>query len=340
MRLTVFVRRRVNCMRRPANRTFLVCLAVLVFSFLPSLAQAASLSEGVFHVEYSGTDTALPGRALDTLRQSAAELAPRLPTGNAPIRVVLCTTVLEFMRYAGTYTQPSVSGVAQSEAGVIAVKAPPILPEGGDFLGTLRHELIHVLLARNVDLDSLPRWLNEGVTMTLSREYRWESRIQIAEMYLRGQIINYPDLDFALAAPGSEMQFGEAYAQSLSMTRFLFDRLGEDQFWSLLLSLRDQSFSQALQHHTGWAPGEFFVAWKQSLWKLALVSTIVSGFSLFQVMAILVVVAYWRKWRRGKRIMERWEREDGPDDPDTPDDDVYEPWNEDDDDGEDDVRRW
>jgi hypothetical protein len=232
-----------------------------------------------------------------------------------------------------------VAGVAQAEAGIIAVKSPRILPEGGDYIGTIRHELIHVLLARNVDPDNLPRWLNEGVTMTLSREYRWESRIQIAEMYLRGQIINYPDLDYALAAPGSEMQFGEAYAQSLSMTRFLMEQLGDDGFWSLLLSLRDQDFSHALKQYAGWSPRDFYFSWKKSLWKLALVSTVVSGLSLFQIMAVLVVVAYWRKRRHGQRIMKRWEQEEAPDDAEALDDSEFEPWNDEEDD-EDDVRRW
>lgn len=302
------------------------------------LARAETLTDGVFRVDYSGQDAELARRTLSELKRTSLELERRLPAGEEPIRVIICTKQIEFMRYAGTYSQTGVVGVAQPEAGIIAVKNPSLAPVGEDYFGTIRHELIHVLLARNVDSDNMPRWLNEGVTMTLSGEYRWESRLQIADMYLRGRIINPLDLNFALSAPGSEMQFGEAYAESLSMTRFLMERLGDDTFWAMLLSMRTQDFPDALKHYSGWAPHELFDAWRQSLWKLALVSTVVSGFSLFQIMAILALVAYWRARRRGKRIMEQWEQEAAAEG-EMSDDEDYDPWDDDVDD-EDDVRRW
>jgi len=107
------------------------------------------------------------------------------------------------------------------------------------------------------------------------------------------------------------MEFGDAYAQSLSMTRFLMKRLGEEDFWALVYALDTMTFGEALQRYAGLAPREFWEAWRRSLWRIALVSSIVSGLTLFQVMAILTVMAFFRKRRRGKRILREWEDEDG-----------------------------
>jgi len=52
----------------------------------------------------------------------------------------------------------------------VAVRAPYLVEGPASFAGTLRHELLHVLLARNVNLDHLPRWLNEGIAMRYARE--------------------------------------------------------------------------------------------------------------------------------------------------------------------------
>lgn len=317
-------------------------LLLLVATLWSGVSLAATLTDGPFQIEYPDGQEAIAQQSAEILTDAAAALADKLPAGAAPIRVVICSTRNEFLRYAGIYTQTGVTGVARPEEGFIAVKAPSMLPVGSDYEGTLRHELIHVLLARNVNPDYLPRWLNEGITMTLSREHRWASRARIAQMYVQGQIIRYPDLNFAMAAPGSEMEFSDAYAQSLSMTRFLMDRLGEAAFWDLVLSLRTQDFDAALQHYAHFTPYEFWTAWHNSLWNLALVSTLVSGFSVFQAMALLVVFAYWRKRRRGQRILRAWEEEEGrrvPGDSNHADDEPWYPW---DDDGEDEdkYRRW
>ena len=79
------------------------------------------------------------------------------------------------------------------------------------------------------------------------------------------------------------------------------------------------------------SPAQFWDAWRGQLWKIALVSSLVSGFSAFQVMAILTVVAYFRKRWRGLRKMREWEEEEAWD---TPHLYVWEPpyeWEEDDD---------
>jgi hypothetical protein len=254
-------------------------------------------------------DGAIAQDCMTTLKEALDSYASKLPPGDEMIRVVLCHTSDEFARYAGPYAQPAVVGVALSEEGLIAVKAPRLLPPEADFLGSMRHELLHVLLARNIRLDRLPRWLNEGVTMRLSGEHRWASQWAVARQYTMGQLRDHDTLDADLEMPGREMEFGAAYAQSLSVTNYLERRLGEEAFWRLLFALNEKSFAEALYEEAGIFPDELFEEWQQSLWQVALISSIVSGFLVFQVAAFLVIWAVVRRRRRARAILAEWEAE-------------------------------
>jgi hypothetical protein len=261
-------------------------------------------------IECRESDPALAQQALDILKEALEEFSPRLSSGREPVRVVICHSQGEFARHAGPYAQLVVAGIARAEEGLIVVKAPALLHGGAEFRLTLRHELVHVLLARNVNTDRLPRWLNEGITMMLSGDHRWASSLRVAHMYLEGNLIRYPELAFALEEPGSETEFSDAYAQSLSMTRYLARRLGEERFWALVRALDARSFGRALQETAGLTPYEFWKAWRDSLWNVALASSIVSGLSLFQVMVFLSVWVYLRNRRVGQAILRKWEEEE------------------------------
>ena len=59
---------------------------------------------------------------------------------------------------------------------------------------------------------------------------------------------------------------------------------------------------------------DFFQAWRDSLWTIALVSSLVSGFGVFQFAAFLLVVAYLRKRRRGRKVLETWAEDEDAED--------------------------
>ena len=289
------------------------CVA-LCLALLGAVAHAgdetAELARGLLHIEYAPGDKALAQESLDILDKALGEFGSRLPAGNGPIRVTICPTIEAFRRYAGKYGMARVGGIAKSPQGVIVVKAPYLLPGGEDYPGMLRHELIHVLLARNTEETYVPRWFDEGIAMVLSGELRWESGLRIARMYVRKRLIPYNELNFAFAPIGDEGVFGDAYAQALSMTRYIVDRIGEDRFWELVRSMKTVSFEEALQNQAGLSPGALYDGWRRSLWKVALLASLVSGFSAFQLMAILAIVAYLRKRHRGRKLIQQWENEE------------------------------
>jgi len=290
----------------PSRRFWGVILA-LAFT---GTAYGATLTGSRFIIEFADGDEAVAQQSIAVLDAAQREFADRLPHDGAPIRVVICADIPSFRAHAGRLAKLPLVGLARSRRGVIVVKAPYLRYQDLDYAGTLRHELVHVLLARRTDTAMLPRWLNEGLAMTLGGGLHAESMFALARMYLGDRIIPYADLDFAFIAPETGVVFNDAYAQSLSMTRFLIDRIGEETLWEIVFAMNTQTFGEALRAKAGLSPGAFYRLWLKSLWKVALITSLMSGFSVFQVAAILVFVAFWRKRRRGQRILQRWEDEE------------------------------
>jgi len=293
------------------------CIVPIVLSFLAlSLpVPAAVLSADLIQIEYQEGDEAIAQRSRDVLQQALSEFGKYLPHDNQPIRVIIAKTAPEFLKYARRYKSVNVSGGAQSEKSLIAVKAPYLLSPEADYTGALRHELVHILLHRNTDPDNLPRWLNEGIAMSLANEYRWARPLHVARMDKSNRNIEYRYLDYAFQVPGDEMEFNDAYAQALSMTRFMRDRLGDETFWAVVRGTREMSFGDSLRHYTGRSPRDLWEAYRRSLWKVALLGVLVSG-SFFAPAAILVVLVYFKKQRRNRAILDRWAAEEAADLPD------------------------
>ncbi|MCC6145331.1 MAG: hypothetical protein IT368_16115 [Candidatus Hydrogenedentes bacterium] len=292
-------------------RSILVLGLLTVAACLPVAAEV--LEAPPFRIEFHTRDADLATRSLQVLEEARREFAPRLPAGDEPIRIVIAHTMNEFMSHARVFGQMNVSGIAKPDESLIVVKAPHLRRLGEDYRGTLRHELVHVLLHRNSNPAYLPRWLNEGLSMSLANEYYWQSVIELAQMYASRRIIEYKDLDQAFYAPGTEMKFGDAYAQALSMTRWMRDEFGEEVFWSMIADTRNVPFAEALQKHTGMNVREFWEAYHGSLWKLALIGIFTSG-SLFTPAAILAIIAYLRKRAQNQRTLEQWAVEEGEED--------------------------
>jgi hypothetical protein len=289
-------------------------LCALLLAAATMAAAPEELVRGPFHIIHQANDAVAAHQTLEVLEHAAHEFGPRLPVGDAPVRVIIAHTLEEFLRHARSFSQVTVSGIAKSPEGLIVVKAPRLRRLGDDYAGTLRHELVHVLLHRNTNADALPRWLNEGLAMSLANEYYWASALQIAKMFLDNRLLEYRLLDHAFLAPGNEMEFGDAYAQALSMTRYLRDKLGEDRFWAVVLGVRELSFPDALRQHGGITPQEFWQGYRRSLWLVALLGTMATG-SFFTPAAFLLIAAYFRKRGSNRRTLRRWAREETEEDP-------------------------
>ena len=304
------IRRKTTLSMSTFRHTVARAAACLVVCLAGSSSLGATLERGQIRLQYSQGQEAVALETMGVLHTGLATYAQRLPAGEEPIRVHICQTIAEFEGLSGGLPAKRVQGFARSREGLIVLKAPVLLGPGSDYAGIVRHELLHVLLARNTDLDHLPRWLNEGVAMILSRENRWSTMFSMARLYTGGRVIAYENLEQVFNAPGNEMVFGDAYVQSLSMTRYLQSQMGEETFWAMIYGLQDGPFDEALRSQTELTAEEFYDTWRGSLWRTALVFSIVTGMSLFQIAAILLVVAYLRKRMRNRRTLQKWAEEE------------------------------
>ncbi len=272
-------------------------------------AHAAVLEQGLFEIEHHPDDAEIAARSAEILEAALAELEAYLPAGADPIRVIISYTMDEFMVYARQFGNVSVSGVARSREGLIILKGPRLRIPGEDYRGTLRHELVHVLLFRNTTEAFLPSWLNEGLSMSLANEHRWGAPARVARMVLSRRLIKYSELNRVFSAPGNDTEFGDAYAQALSMTRYLRDTLGDAAFWAVVLGTREYPFAESLARFGNMSPREFWEGYQRSLWLVAVMSLLASG-SLFGPASIILIIAYFRKQAQNKKIVEGWDEEE------------------------------
>lgn len=273
---------------------------------LSGRVSAETLSEGPFIVDFHPEDRQAAEDGLQYLVEARAEFESKLPFGDEPVTMRIAHDMNEFLGLTGIYAHVGVNGVTRADHNAIAVKSPRLRSIEDDYRGTVRHELVHILLHRNTDTERLPRWLNEGICMLLANEIRWQSTIQVTHMHLTGQIISLPVLEQTFRAPGSDRQFSDAYAQALSMTRYLHNEVGEEKFWAMVAAMKSESFESAMATVGGLPVDDFWHDYTRGLWGVSIVTTLRTG-SFWGLIALLSIVAFLARWWRNRRIVRRWD---------------------------------
>lgn len=298
-----------ECVNTRNYSFFLFFIPLALIAVHAGASPDSILRHGLFTIEYPEGQRGLAEHTLAILEAATAEFAPMLPAGDQPVRVKIIEASEEFRRFAAHYAELDISGLARPGEGLIVVKAPRLRMPGADYPGTLRHELTHLLLHRNVNPAYLPKWLDEGIAMSLANEYRWQSMFSVARMFVQNRIIPYGRIDQAFFTPTGQEQFNDAYAQALSMTRHLRNMIGDEKFWRMVRGLDSAPFHEALPQAAGITLAQFWDDYERSLWKYALIAAMGSGF-FFQPAAILLILAYLRRRRIAQGLYQRWEEEE------------------------------
>ncbi len=297
--------------RRAIAAVFAVCLA--------NARCEETLERGLARIHFDENERTDAEESANVIEKGIERYRSRLDPGQDPIDVYLCSTLQEFYERGGNALGGRVEGFARGREGTIVIRTRDALGPSANYPAVLRHELLHVLIARNARAGTVPRWLNEGVAMLLSGEGRWSNTFHLAKMYTSGRVIEYSELEGAFAAPGNETEFGDAYEQSFSMTRHLMRRIGDDTFWRVFRSKEVGDFATVLKQETGVKLERVYDEWRGSLWKVAVITAVISGIGVFQFGALLLIAAWWRKRRKARRIIQAWGEDDE-------DDDVILPW--------------
>lgn len=176
---------------------------------------------------------------------------------------------------------------------------------------TLIHEMVHLILGQHVP-GRLPAWLEEGLAMLVAGQRDFGTwRLMIAGAF--NQLLPLRRLQYSVLTGGDAQHL--AYAQSLSVTRYLLQRdypeasRGGLDPSPLARELADPSRTDHVLERL-WNP-HFLNAleyqWRRShntLWRWIAVLT---GGSVFWVLASGVfLLAYWRKRRFARKARERF----------------------------------
>lgn len=100
---------------------------------------------------------------------------------------------------------------------------------------TLKHELIHIALHQTDPHRSMPRWLNEGLSIYLSEGIPWERGILLNEAALKKKLLPFATIESAFPKYGNSASL--AYAQSAHFVQYLLNQYGHDKFAKFIANL-------------------------------------------------------------------------------------------------------
>jgi hypothetical protein len=181
---------------------------------------------------------------------------------------------------------------------------------------TLKHELCHLLLHRQIDNRNLPKWLDEGIC-------QWASD-GIGEIFVNK---GWSGLDAAVMAgriipfdrltdyfPREESSLILAYEQSKSVINYVDRQYGHHVIMALLNDLKNgETVKAALMNSLALSPDQLENEWLDHLqstprWLVFLANNIYG--ILFFLAAVLTFLGFIRLLRHRKKVYREWEEDD------------------------------
>jgi hypothetical protein len=205
------------------------------------------------------------------------------------------------------------AGVALPALRTIVLRA-----DGGDLSRTLRHELAHLALHRQVDA-RLPLWFDEGYAGLAAGEWDRLGTLELNLTVARGALPGLRALDGALR--GTETSADAAYALAYSAVAELARRNPSGTLGPLLDRLENgEGFEAAVLATTGLTLDRFEERWQRAVRRrYGLVTWLLAGGGWVVIAAaVLGLVHFRRRADRARRaaLDEGWEVEpeavDGP----------------------------
>jgi tetratricopeptide (TPR) repeat protein len=164
--------------------------------------------------------------------------------------------------------------VGVSKYGRIMILTPRALASGYPWLDTLGHELAHLFVSR-ISRDKAPIWLHEGVAKLLEGRWRGGAAGDLTpeETYLldraarEKRLIPLRRLHPSIAALPDQEDAALAYAEVLSLTRYLDTRIGPDKGIVALLRRIGEgaSIDVALTELTKFNLRRLYLWWEQDV---------------------------------------------------------------------------
>lgn len=234
---------------------------------------------------------------------------------------------------------------------LIVIKSPMHFNVNRSLSELLAHEYAHLALADRTGFYSAPRWFDEGLAMTVSKEWSWSDNLAMSKAAVFRGLLTLDTIEYVNRF--TEGPAHVAYATSFLAVSYLYKQYGADAVNLMLDSIaRGVSLDVALLAATGSNYRDFEAEFRVYLDGRFNASSLLADTMYFWLaLAFVLIAGGYLQWRRRRSYYKKWEREDryeskdfdygDADKPETPDGDELDDLDEDDEyDDEDDDKPW
>jgi len=229
-----------------------------------------------------------------------------------PFPVVIAYSGEVYKQYAGDLPGWS-AGATTYPQGRIVLKSPSLGRSSiWDYDATLQHEVAHVIIGQHINPNRLPRWLNEGLAMSVADQHTISDMYKLAQAALRDHLIPLDQIEQMLSFHSQRASL--AYIQSYDAVQFIQQEFPENTLAHVFDFMRknpELSWARAFEEIAG--VSQFYFEWhwqkqvKQNYNWLTVLSSDTVFWLIFPALAILAYFAI--RWRN-RRKMKRWEQEE------------------------------
>ena len=180
-----------------------------------------------------------------------------------------------------------------------------------DLLKTFIHELTHIILGSAFKGEGqIPRWLNEGIALYVSREWSFNRVTAMTRAVLTDSIIPLSELTYRFPENPRDLQL--AYAQSFYLVSFLITRFGRESFHTFIrLYSQNKDLENTLFQVYSLSVEELESQWTSFLeMRFSWIPLITSSTTLWFVITLIFVYGYLNKKRKMKGTLKQWEEEE------------------------------
>lgn len=246
-------------------------------------------------VRYQAGDRAF---ARDVLRAAEVFTPLGVLRPSEPLTIVLASSQEKLRALAPPHLPEWGRAYALPDEATIVVPSPRALGRwGNETILTLRHELVHLLLAQSLPGTPIPRWFHEGMASFLAGEGTEGSLLPLSLALMADRLIPLDELVGGFPQEAERARL--AYLESRAAVE-LFHRLGgRAGLVYLLENWRDEGeLDAALRRTYGLTYKQFVDRWKEFLWRrYGWASLLSEAAVLWGGVTLLFVFLYLRRRR-------------------------------------------
>ncbi|MFQ6618679.1 MAG: peptidase MA family metallohydrolase, partial [Fidelibacterota bacterium] len=190
-----------------------------------------------FRIFYTSPDGEVAKRILKSLGTLFPEVSQFIGyRGEKILNVALAISQEDFDNLTGGKVPYWGNGATDYTRMLIVLKSPRFSRTSfEDLEKTLAHELTHLLLGNMVNIISLPRWFNEGLSIYMAGEHSFRSDLILSKAIFNKSILPLDNIANVLTF--ERVKADLAYAQSGSAVQYLIETYGKNVVSTLLYNV-------------------------------------------------------------------------------------------------------